>query len=531
MASSETIRVPDIGDFEDVDVIEVLVSAGDEVQPEDPLITLESDKASMDVPAPKAGRVTKVHVKVGDQVSEGDPVVDLEPAGEAGDEEPAGESAEKPAEESAEEPAEESAEEPAEEPAEREEGEKGKARREEGAEEEAEEEQGAEEEAEEEQGAEEEAEEQEGAEEEAEEEQGAEEEAEEEQGAEEEAEEEQGAEEEAEEEQGAERPAERKKTGKKKADETVDEEAFRQAHASPAVRKLARELGADLGRVEGSGRKGRITERDLKQYVKRRLTSTDEGEAGAGAAGAEGLPAVPEVDFSKFGPVETEPLSKINRVGARHVRRAWLNVPHVTQHDEADVTELLAFRAQHKKKAEDEGYKLTPLAFVVQAAVRVLQEMPRFRSSLAPGGRELVLKRYYHIGIAVDTPHGLIMPVLRDADQLGILETARQLAALAERTRERKIKPEDLEGASFSISNLGGIGGTAFTPIVSAPEVAMLGLSRTQVRPRYTGESFEPRQVLPLSLSYDHRVIDGAAAARFTTRLGEILGDLRQLLL
>ncbi len=480
MASSETIRVPDIGDFEDVEVIEVLVSSGDEVQPEDPLITLESDKASMDVPAPKAGRVTEVHVKVGDQVSEGDPVVDLEPAGEEGGEEPSEEQeAEKEAEEG--EAEQKKAEEDKQEEAEGEEREEA-------------------------------------------------EQAEAEQAEAEQAEEAEAEQEEAEAEQ-EEAEAEQEEAERKKADETVDEEAFRQAHASPSVRKLARELGADLGRVEGSGRKGRITEKNLKQHVKRRLSSTDEGGAGDGAKGAQGLPAVPAVDFSKFGPVETEPLSKINRVGARHVRRAWLNVPHVTQHDEADVTELLAFRAQHKKKAEDEGYKLTPLAFVVQAAVRVLQEMPRFASSLSADGRELVLKRYYHIGIAVDTPHGLIMPVLRDADQLGILETARRLAELAERTRKRKIKPEDLEGASFSISNLGGIGGTSFTPIVSAPEVAMLGLSRTQVQPRYNGETFEPRQVLPLSLSYDHRVIDGAAAARFTTRLGEILGDLRQLLL
>jgi pyruvate dehydrogenase E2 component (dihydrolipoamide acetyltransferase) len=240
---------------------------------------------------------------------------------------------------------------------------------------------------------------------------------------------------------------------------------------------------------------------------------------------------MPEVDFSQFGPVEEVELTKIKRVGAANLHRAWLHVPHVTQHDEADVTDLEAFRQTQAERAKKEGFKLTPLAFVLKACVAALREHPDFNSSLGPTGDAIIRKYYYHIGIAVDTPQGLVVPVLRDVDQKGVWALAQELAELSLRTRDRKLGPADLQGASFSVSNLGGLGGTAFTPIVNAPQVAILGVSKTQIKPQWTGESFEPRQMLPLSLSYDHRVIDGAAGARFTRRVAELLSDIRQLVL
>ncbi|HSL84688.1 MAG TPA: 2-oxo acid dehydrogenase subunit E2, partial [Thermoanaerobaculia bacterium] len=336
-------------------------------------------------------------------------------------------------------------------------------------------------------------------------------------------------------------PARKKETRLEPMDEPVDEEAFAKAYASPSIRRFARELGVDLSRVEGSGRSGRILREDVQAYVKRRLA----GREGAGvAAGAPVLGELPEIDFSKWGEVETEELSKVQRLTGKNVHRAWLTIPHVTQHDEADVTELEAFRKSLGKEAEARGVKLTPIPFLIRAVVAALQEFPRFNSSLAPGGESIVVKKYVHVGVAVDTEAGLVVPVIRDADRKGLIELAGEVADLAERARERKLKGEELQGGTFTISSLGGIGGTAFTPIVNWPEVAILGVSRSEWRPVWRGGgegtggeggersgAFEPRLMLPLSLSYDHRVIDGARAVRFTRYLARVLEDLRRLLL
>lgn len=461
MAELTTVRVPDIGDFEGVDVAEILVAVGDRVEVDDPLLSLESDKATMDVPSPVAGEIAEVLVEVGSTVAEGDPIMKVVVSEQAseGDEAEEGDAAEV------------------------DEGATGDDSEQAAAEEEEKSESG-----------------QDGS---------------------------------------TEQPASaasstpsgsaaRAALGSAGHEEpTVDEEAFRRAYASPSVRKLARELGVDLGAVDGSGRKGRITRDDVAAWVKQRLAEPAQKGPSTGA----GIPPMPEVDFSKFGPVERVKLSKIRRVAAENLHRAWLHVPHVTQHDEADITELEAFRKSVAGEAE--GYKLTPLAFILKACVAALEQFPDFNSSLSPDGMELIRKSYYHFGIAVDTPNGLVVPVIRDVDQKGVFELARELGELGQRTRERKVKPEDLQGASFSVSNLGGLGGTAFTPIVNAPEVAILGVSRTQKKPVWSDEkeAFEPRLMLPLSLSYDHRVIDGAAAARFTTTLVKILSDIRRLVL
>jgi pyruvate dehydrogenase E2 component (dihydrolipoamide acetyltransferase) len=297
------------------------------------------------------------------------------------------------------------------------------------------------------------------------------------------------------------------------------------AYASPSVRRLARELGVDLEKVRGSGRKGRLLAEDVREWVKRRLTEP------AAAGGGPALPEMPVVDFSRFGDIVREPLSRIQRISGPHLHRSWLHVPHVTQHDEADVTELEAFRKAHKEEAERQGFHLTPLTFVMKAVVRTLREFPAVNASLDPDGQHLILKKYYHLGIAVDTAGGLVVPVVRDVDRKSVFDLARELADLSGRARESKLKPEELRGASFTISSLGGIGGTAFTPIVNAPEVAILGLSRSRMQPVWKGSEFVPRLILPLSLSYDHRVVDGAMAVRFTTYLSSVLSDIRRLLL
>jgi pyruvate dehydrogenase E2 component (dihydrolipoamide acetyltransferase) len=289
------------------------------------------------------------------------------------------------------------------------------------------------------------------------------------------------------------------------------------------VRKLARELGVDLGRVRGSGTKGRVTSDDVKAFVK----AVIQGSVGAGAASA--LPAVPSVDFAKFGRVETEPLSRIQKISGPRLHASWVNVPHVTQHDEADITELEEKRAALKDQARERGIKLTPLAFIIRACAIALAEMPHFKASLAPDGESLVLKHYTHIGFAADTPHGLVVPVIRDADKKDLYEIAKGLAMLSERARTGKLQSDDIQGGVFTVSSLGGIGGRFFTPIINAPEVAILGVSRSAWQPVYRDLAFVPRLLLPLSLSYDHRVIDGAKAVRFTTRLGEILADPGQL--
>jgi pyruvate dehydrogenase E2 component (dihydrolipoamide acetyltransferase) len=301
-------------------------------------------------------------------------------------------------------------------------------------------------------------------------------------------------------------------------------------HASPSVRKFARELGVDLSRVPGKGPKGRVLHEDVQQFVKDALVVADSAGAMRLGAGMD-LAPWPDVDFAKFGPVETAPLSRIQRISGPALHRNWVSIPHVSQFDEADVTDLEAFRKAQSAAVEKEGVKLTMLAFLVKACVASLKAFPQFNASLAPGNESIVLKKYFHIGVAVDTPEGLVVPVLRDADRKGIVEIARELAELSRRTRERKIKAADLQGGSFSISSLGGIGGTAFTPIINAPEVAILGVSRATMKPVWNGSEFAPRLMLPLSLSYDHRVIDGASGARFITHLAGVLADLRRSLL
>ncbi|HLE85239.1 MAG TPA: 2-oxo acid dehydrogenase subunit E2 [Thermoanaerobaculia bacterium] len=501
MAQTEEIRVPDIGDFDEVDVIEVLVAPGDRVEEEDGLITLESEKASMDVPSPRAGTVKAVKVEAGGKVKQGDLILVLE----------VGEEAEAEAETEEEEPEEpEAAEEEPEQEEEKPEPEAG--------EEEAEAEKKAKPKKP--------------------------------------AKEEKGPEERrkrpsapkqgerpksvvgkvaaapgtGEEEEEGESKLEPEKDEDEETgplDEPVDEEGFDKAYASPAIRHFARELGVDLAAVEGSGRNGRILREDVQAHVKSRLAAGREGRAGAGP----GLPELPEIDFTKWGEVETEPLSKIQRLTARNVHRAWLTIPHVTQHDAADVTELEAFRKSLAKEAEARGVKLTPIPFLIRAVVAALRELPRFNGSLAADGETVIVKRYFHIGIAVDTEGGLVVPVIRDADTKGLWALAEEVADLAARARERKLKADELEGGSFTISSLGGIGGTAFSPIVNWPEVAILGVSRAEWRPVWADGELVPRQILPLSLSYDHRVIDGARAVRFTQFLAGVLGDVRRLLL
>jgi pyruvate dehydrogenase E2 component (dihydrolipoamide acetyltransferase) len=306
------------------------------------------------------------------------------------------------------------------------------------------------------------------------------------------------------------------------ATSAIDEAAFAKAHAGPAVRKLARELGVDLGRVSGTGVKGRITDEDVKRFVKGTL-------AGGGSGGA--LPQVPAVDFAKFGPVVVEPLNRIKRISGPRLHAAWVNVPHVTQHDEADITDLETMRKLLKADAEKVGAKLTPLAFLVKAAVAALKEFPDFNCSLDASGQNLVRKQYWHIGFAADTPNGLVVPVIKDADRKNVFEIAKALGDMSAKARDGKLPGTDMQGGCFSISSLGGIGGTYFTPIVNAPEVAILGVSKSSMKPVWDGSAFKPRLMLPLSLSYDHRVIDGAAAARFTKFLGEVLAEVRGLVL
>jgi pyruvate dehydrogenase E2 component (dihydrolipoamide acetyltransferase) len=304
----------------------------------------------------------------------------------------------------------------------------------------------------------------------------------------------------------------------------VDEKAFSRAHASPSVRKFARELGADLGKVQGTGVKGRITQNDIKAHVKGLLA------AAATAVAASPLPRVPVVDFAHFGAVEVKPLSRIQRISGARLQASWLNLPHVTQHEDADITDLEAARGALKSKAEQEQVRLTPLVFIIKACILALQQFPRFNASLDESGENLVFKKYFNIGFAADTPNGLVVPVIPNADQLSIYDTARALASLSEKARSGKLKATEMQGGSFTISSLGGIGGTYFTPIINAPEVAVLGVSRSAQKPVYERGAFVPRLMLPLSLSYDHRVIDGAEAARFVVFLAKTLGDVKALL-
>jgi pyruvate dehydrogenase E2 component (dihydrolipoamide acetyltransferase) len=302
-------------------------------------------------------------------------------------------------------------------------------------------------------------------------------------------------------------------------------------HASPSVRKFARELGADLARVRGSGPKGRILHADVQAFVKGALAAVPAAPAAKGGAQPFDLPAWPEVDFAKFGPVEAKPLTRLQKLSGPNLHRNWVSIPHVTQFDEADITDLEAFRKANTAETEKQGFKLTMLAFLIKACVTALRQHPNFNASLERGGESLVVKKYYNIGVAVDTPDGLVVPVVRDADRKGVFDVARELGEISKLAREKKLKPGDMQGGTFSISSLGGIGGTAFTPIINAPEVAILGVSRSVLRPVWNGKEFAPRLMLPLSLSYDHRVIDGAAAARFTSYLASVLADIRRSLL
>ncbi|GLO14406.1 acetyltransferase component of pyruvate dehydrogenase complex [Pseudomonas putida] len=302
-------------------------------------------------------------------------------------------------------------------------------------------------------------------------------------------------------------------------------------HAGPAVRQLAREFGVELGAVAATGPHGRILKEDVQVYVKAMMQKAKEAPAAAGATGGAGIPPIPVVDFSKFGEVEEVALTRLMQVGAANLHRSWLNVPHVTQFDSADITELEAFRVAQKAVAEKAGVKLTVLPLLLKACAFLLKELPDFNSSLAPSGKAIIRKKYVHIGFAVDTPDGLLVPVIKNVDQKSLLQLAAEAAALAEKARTKKLSADDMQGACFTISSLGHIGGTGFTPIVNAPEVAILGVSKATMQPVWDGKAFQPKLMLPLSLSYDHRVINGAAAARFTKRLGDVLGDIRTMLL
>jgi pyruvate dehydrogenase E2 component (dihydrolipoamide acetyltransferase) len=426
------VRVPDIGDFKDVEIIDVGVREGDTVALEATLITLETEKATMDVPSTAAGVVRELRVKKGGRVSQGDLVAIVE--GEAA---AALVPAAQPATAAPMTPAKATQPEAPPTP--------------------------------------------------------------------------------------APPPAARAASGGPATPAAaVEMPGFSRSHASPSIRRFARELGVDLARVTGSGTKGRITEKDVKAHVKRLLTEP------AAAGGA--LPKVPEVDFAAFGPVERKPLSRIQRISGPRLHASWVNVPHVTQFDEADITDMEAARARLKDEATARGLKLTPLAFIMRACAQALQAFPHFGASLDAAAGELVYKKYIHLGFAADTPGGLVVPVVRDADRKDVFELARDLAALSEKARAGKLSAAEMQGGCFTISSLGGIGGTAFTPIINAPEVAILGVSRASQRPVYENGTFVPRLMLPLSLSYDHRVIDGADAARFTTFLARALADVQGLL-
>jgi pyruvate dehydrogenase E2 component (dihydrolipoamide acetyltransferase) len=441
MTAPTEVKVPDIGSFDNVPIIEVHVNPGDKINAEDPLITLESDKATMDVPAPASGSVAEVLVKVGDEVSEGSPILLLQPGDGAVTTPPSLVEQQEP-------PPAAAAPTPAAEPA------------------------------------------------------------------------------------GGPAAAPTHAAAAREAPTPADAGIGAPAglHAGPSVRRMARELGIDLAEVSATGPKGRITKSDLLAFMRGPAQAP---AAAAPAATGAGIPEVPTQDFSKFGPVETTPLSRIKRLSGPVLHRSWLNVPHVTHHDEADITELDRYRKEldTAAKAEKDPYRVTLLAFLVKACVAALKKFPEFNSSLAPEKDSLVLKGYYNIGIAVDTPDGLVVPVVKDADRKGIIELSREFGAISAKARDGKLGPGDMQGGTFTISSLGGIGGTGFTPIVNAPEVAILGVVRSAMKPVWNGTEFVPRNILPLSVSYDHRVIDGALAARFARHLCHLLEDDRRLLL
>ena len=435
MSKIAEIKIPDIGDFDAVEVIEIAVSVGDSVQPEETLITVESDKASMDIPSPNAGEIKEIKVNIGDQVSEGTPIINLliNEEGVKKENKVSKEINNKKIEEK-------------------------------------------------------------------------------------------------------ETPKVEKQTENKiapppppktpESSQLAGQSKSAKAHASPSVRRFARELGVDLGLVYGTGPKNRILKEDVKAFTK----SIMSGEKLANK-GAFSTPEIPPVDFSKFGEVEQKPLTRIRRIAGQSLHRSWITIPHVTQFNEADITELEEFRKSKLESAKKEGVKLTLVTFLIKAVVVALQKFPEFNSSIEPSGENLIIKKYFHIGVAVNTKNGLLVPVLKDVDKKGLFDIAAEITELGNKAREGKISPKDLQGGCFTISSLGGIGGLHFTPIINAPEVAILGVARATMKPVYENGVFEPRLILPFALSYDHRVIDGVAGAQFTQFLNTILTDIRHILL
>ena len=420
-----TVKVPDIGDFKNIPVVEIHVKAGDIVKIDDPLVSLESDKATMEVPSPAAGKISKLLVNIGDKVSMGSMIVEMECAVAAPPNATPISVAKTP---------------------------------------------------------------------------------------------------EVPETAAAAAPQANASAGRMPVAGMPPLVDFSNVHASPAVRRLARELDVDLTTIKGSGEGDRITKDDLKKSLC--------GVAPPGGTSpVAGIPEIPAQDFSKYGPVEEKPLSRLKRLSGPHLHRAWLNIPHVTHIDEADITDLESYRKTLDSAAKDKGVRVTMVAFLLKASVVVLKEFPEVNASLSPDKASLIYKKYYHIGVAVDTSDGLVVPVIKDVDRKGILELSQELANTSKKMRDGKIAPADIQGGTFTISSLGGIGGTAFTPIVNAPELAILGVVRAQLKPVWDGKAFQPRLMLPLCVSYDHRVIDGALAARFTRRLADVLADVRQLVL
>ncbi|TDJ28979.1 MAG: dihydrolipoyllysine-residue acetyltransferase [Gammaproteobacteria bacterium] len=446
MAELLTIKLPNIGDFDEIEVIEVLITAGDEIALEDSIIVLESDKATMEIPSPYAGKVDSIMVKVGDRIAEGAEIAKLQAASasEAAmpDKSDAPETESKPEPESvpASKPEEPESSAPTPPP-----------------------------------------------------------------------------------------PVTENRQESRPGDLTdnSNDKSRRQIYTNPSVRRYARELGANLELVTGTGAKGRILKEDVTAFIKASLTRG----ASAGSGGIS-VSAMPEIDFSKFGEIEAVPLNRIQKLSGAHLHRSWVTVPHVTQFDEANITELEGFRKSLAGEAEKRDLRLTLLVFIMKAVVAALKQYPNFNASLDSSGEHLILKKYFHIGVAVDTPNGLVVPVIRDVDQKGLFDLAAELGTTAGRARDGKLSPGDMQGGCFTISSLGGIGGIQFTPIVNAPEVAILGVAKAKMQPVYQADgSFKPGLILPLALSYDHRVIDGAQGARFTSYLNQVVSDIRRVLL
>jgi pyruvate dehydrogenase E2 component (dihydrolipoamide acetyltransferase) len=434
LASLKEVRVPDLGSVSDAAIIDVPIKVGDSIQVEDALITLESDKASMDIPSPSAGKVKEIKVKKGDKVSKGDLIVVLETEAETESEKKSG-SREKPAVTTTQDNAKE------------------------------------------------------------------------------------------EKSTKASVVAQTEHPTAHHEPEELTEAEHGDIHAGPGVRRLAREFGIQLEQITGTGQKGRIIKEDLQEFVKARLNQVP------ASATTMGLPSAPQIDFSQFGETERRALSRIKKLTAQHVHRNWLLVPHVTQFNDADITELEAFRKAQTAFAAKQEVKLTPLAFIMKAVVTTLKLFPNFNASLSADGEQIIVKKYFHIGVAVDTAEGLVVPVIRNVDKKSLLELAKELAEVSQKARSKQLTAADIQGSSFTISSLGGIGGTAFTPIVNLPDVAILGVSKAQYKPYYQAGEFVPRLILPLSLSYDHRVIDGAEGSRFIVHLADCLSDIRRWLL